>query len=105
MQVRQHDAPDVCRAEAHRPKLRAKFLFRLDVEADAQAKVRMPVRQALHGRGGAGIDQDHAVAMLDRVGDNRQPGRPFRVDQRREAALKAVASSDDWPALIRTRPV
>ena len=50
------------------------------------------------------IDQDHAVAMLDRVGEGRQPARPLAVDRRPSRAPVRVPCPI-WLALICTRPV
>ena len=45
MQVGQHDALDVSRANAQRLEPRAGFLLRLDVEANTEAEIGMPAWQ------------------------------------------------------------
>jgi hypothetical protein len=72
--VRQNHPLDVCWADSDRLQLRPGLLIRLDVETHRKAEIRMPARKPLEARGGAGIDKNHAVAMLDRVGVGRQPG-------------------------------
>src|SRR5271166_2460866 len=37
--------------------------------------------------------------MLDRKGEGRQPGRPFRIRQRGETTAKAMSSADDLARL------
>jgi hypothetical protein len=83
MHMGQDDALHVGRANAERAKLRPRFLLRFEVEPHRKPEIGMPARQAPEAGGGPRIDEDHAVAMLDRIGGGRQPVRPFPVDQRR----------------------
>ena len=73
VQVGQHDRAHVIRPDAERAKLGADLLLAFDIEAHAGAEIRVPLRQRLEPDIGARIDQDDAVAMLDRVDIDRQP--------------------------------
>jgi hypothetical protein len=69
--VGEHHGLHVARADAKPSQLRAHFLLRLDVEADGKSKIRMPARQRFQMRRRSGVDDDHALRMLDRPGIDR----------------------------------
>src|SRR5208337_1847335 len=99
MHMGEDDALPVGRSDAERAKLRPGFLIRFDVEPHREPEIGMPAREAFEAGGGARIDKDHAGAMLDRISVDRQPVRPFRVDQRGEPTRKAVTLADDLARL------
>ncbi len=86
MQMGQQNRLHVARADPKRLQPRPDFLLAVDVEAHGETKIRMPLRQAHEARVSAGVDNDDAVGMLDRIGVDRQPVRPFRVDERPDPA-------------------
>jgi hypothetical protein len=58
VQVRQHHRLDVTGPDTEASQLWADFLFRFDVEANAQAKIRVPGWQRFQVCRGSGIDDD-----------------------------------------------
>jgi hypothetical protein len=82
VQVSEHDCLDVAGADAEAPQLRPKLLLGLDVETNAELKIRMPARQRLQTRIGAGVDDNRAFGVFDRPGIDRRPVGPFRRQQR-----------------------
>jgi hypothetical protein len=75
--VRQHHRFDVPGADAKAPQLRTHFLFGFDVEANAELEIRMPARQRFQMSRRSGVNDDHALGVLDRPGIDRRPFRPF----------------------------
>jgi hypothetical protein len=95
MQVGEHYGLHVAGANAEASQLRAHFLLRLDVEADGKLKIRMPARQRFQMRRRSGIDDDHALRMLDRPGVDRRPVGPFGRDHRLKLPPRPVAAAFD----------
>ena len=89
VQVREHNCSDVAGADTEAPQLRTELLLGLDIEADAQLKIRMPARQRFQTRVGAGVDDDDAFGMFDRPGINWRPLRPFGREDRLQLAATA----------------
>ena len=75
--VRQHHRLDVAGADAVGFQLWTDFLLGLDGETNAELKVGMPSRQRFQMRGRAGVDDDNAFGMLDRLGVDGYPVGPI----------------------------
>ena len=105
MQVGQHHGLYVPGADTEPPQLRAELLLGLDIETNAELKIRMPARQLFQPRVGAGVDHNDAFGMLDRPGINRRPVRPFRRKHRLQLAESPWPRPSICVCLMRTRPV
>jgi hypothetical protein len=84
VQVRHHEPAHIARADAEPFKLGPDLLLGLDPFAES-ADTRMPAGEVagLGGAGGlAGVDDDHALRVLDREGIDRQRLRPLPVANR-----------------------
>jgi hypothetical protein len=96
VEVGEHDAPDIARADAELLQLRADLLLGLDVLADGEAEERLPAREVA-GLGDAGglarVDDDDAFGVLDREGVDRQRLGPLAIEQRVEQPPPAVANA------------
>ena len=85
VEVRHHDPADIARADPEPLELRADLLLGLDLLADGEPEERLPAREVAGlGDAGrlAGIDDDHALRVLDRERVDRQRLGPLAVEQR-----------------------